>query len=74
METYPDKTMKPASRLKCKFCDWWTTTKAFSTASGNFRGVSHAHQRLLDHVFDTHPAEYEQVQDALNSVYEGDHP
>ena len=53
-----------SDRLKCKFCDW-STLKAFKVG-GKFKGIDHAHERLTDHVFDKHPAEYSRIQDALD--------
>lgn len=55
------------NRLKCKFCDW-STVKGYKNKAGKFKGIEQAQQRLLCHVSSKHQAEYEQVQQALESL------
>lgn len=57
-------------RIKCKFCNW-TTAKAFTAKDGKFKGPEKAQQRLLNHVFDCHPAEMAEVDAALEREFEG---
>ena len=52
--------------IQCKFCTW-VTVKKYSKG-GKFRGIESAHQRLLDHVQEFHRAEYDKIQEALESL------